>query len=136
MPQTRLTLASVLRGGLHRPTFLPESEFRKLKRAATWRVDSTQRIAWAGLLVAVAIWFLTFYAWDQVRPNSGVVERGVRWFVALAISGRVYWALAWRRYDREFRRQLAERELCTECGYDLRATSDRCPECGAVKGAE
>jgi hypothetical protein len=35
---------------------------------------------------------------------------------------------------RRDRRRVA-RHQCRECGYGLRATPDRCPECGAVPGA-
>jgi hypothetical protein len=48
------------------------------------------------------------------------------WFlmVATAVIPCLYAVRRWRLRDR------LRRGLCPTCGYDLRATPDRCPECG------
>jgi hypothetical protein len=51
------------------------------------------------------------------------------WFALLLLSGcTALFALpGWRRFRRR------RRGLCEKCGYDLRASPERCPECGTPR---
>jgi hypothetical protein len=55
------------------------------------------------------------------------------WFLALiAVSCPCFWTFTeLRRRRREYRHR---NNLCVACGYDLRASTGQCPECGAVRG--
>jgi hypothetical protein len=76
--------------------------------------------------------FLGFHYVHALYPMRDVTadEYGLsipHWFLALlAALLPVWWSFAlWRR-----RRYYRENLLCRRCGYDLRATPERCPECG------
>jgi hypothetical protein len=50
------------------------------------------------------------------------------WLIALAtLPLPAVWLIRWCQ-----RRAAYRAGLCRACGYDLRATPDRCPECGAI----
>ncbi len=48
------------------------------------------------------------------------------WIPAVLFAAMFWWLGP--RYRRRKRKKLG---LCVNCGYDLRGSKDRCPECGA-----
>jgi hypothetical protein len=73
----------------------------------------------------------TSYGFGTVMANLGSAR--VRGWVAPAWAvGTATAILPAIRFRRWLRRRKARPGLCPACGYDLRATPERCPECGAV----
>jgi hypothetical protein len=60
------------------------------------------------------------------EPNGRGFVNVPYWFIALVCA-----VLPMLTIRAAVRRRKARPGVCTTCGYDLRATPDRCPECGA-----
>jgi len=71
--------------------------------------------------------------YDQSKGNYSshlIAEMHLAWPFTLTAVLPALWVIAYRRRRRRFRAGL-----CRVCGYDLRASPGRCPECGTTSPA-
>ncbi|MGE5608945.1 MAG: hypothetical protein ACM359_06810 [Bacillota bacterium] len=86
---------------------------------------------WLGFRFGKEIAFLTYDHTARVSPKRTIWTAIVPdWFVVVLTAAMpVVWTLrGWQRV----RRRAAG--CCVSCGYDLRASKERCPECGRAIG--
>ena len=88
-------------------------------------------------------WYVPFAKWEgatvyQKRPggwrSTTLQSVGVAHWAVAAMTAVLPGWLAFRNLRRRCRR-ARRAGICTTCGYDLRATPDRCPECGSAPAA-
>lgn len=111
-------------GAHHIPGFVVQSWELGESDREYWDTYYYDRMIWPGILFTRARVDIE----PEMRFAAGVYHAVVIHYcypigVVLAVS-----AITAFRHSRA--KQQASRSLCAKCGYDLRASAERCPECG------
>ena len=106
------------------PTYSPSSVETILWRAKTYAAGRPKGYG--------ALWdFAGFQIIAYDRIDGYVVLVIPLWSIVLMLAGGSGWT--WVRCYRQ--RQRRRPGHCTQCGYDLRGSPERCPECGTAPRA-
>ena len=96
--------------------------------------------SWSFWLISLSLWVLAIAASVLAALLLQKHVGSPRWVGSL-LSGSVWFAVtgsAWWLFRSRTRRHLRERlvqlgvPICIPCGYDLRGSKERCPECGTA----
>ena len=104
--------------------------FAKHEVTRTWRFWLT---AVALLVAYVAVMILAGRMMTQYFGSPDWAR-----YVGSGCCGVVFSGVVWRLFRDRTRRHLREKlvqlgiPICLPCGYDLRGSTDRCPECGTT----
>ena len=69
-------------------------------------------------------WIPQYTSWGSKNPHRGVC---IPLWMPTLLFGSLFMILYLPLHRRSKRKKLS---LCVKCGYDLRASKERCPECG------
>ena len=106
------------------------------RRQLSWKSSHTDA-SFASPPPGASVWYRLHFRdlgkWTLRHEGQRVAMRG--FMFPLWLSATAFGILPAVWLARRWRRLRLRRHLCPRCGYDLRATPDRCPECGAVPEA-
>jgi hypothetical protein len=117
------------------PVAAPGKPLPYLADSPGWHYDAPPRLQLPAASRDVVVRPLATLSGGAV-PHSGIIQGGgfevSLWPVAVFAAGLPCLWIIRRRGSAAARRRAAG--LCPWCGYDLRATPGRCPECGHQSG--